>query len=57
MESKEWQTTKLRKPLMEKVQKAVESLEEMHVKKYNSVTEFVQDACILLLRKEGINGE
>lgn len=54
MESKEWVTTKLRKPLYDKVVNAVETLTEMDVKKYDAITDFVQQACILLLEKEGI---
>ena len=56
MESKAWVTTKIQRPIYNKIVSAVESLEVMDVKKYNSVPEFIQEACIELLEKESKNG-
>jgi hypothetical protein len=50
----DWRTTKMRTTLWHEVEAAVEHVKVRNTRKYDSVADFVQKACVMLLDKEGI---
>jgi hypothetical protein len=53
----DWKTTKMRSTLWHEVEVAVEHVKVRNTRKYDSVADFVQKACVMLLDKEGIKAE
>lgn len=54
MES-DWKQVRIRPELHAQIEKVKVSKKEKGIRKYKSVPQFVERACILLLDKEGIN--
>ena len=50
---KEWRTLKLRTNLLEEIGSATGKIKVYGVPKYDSVPDFIQEACIALLAQEG----
>lgn len=51
--SVEWRTTKLRGTLLDTIDSAVSELKVYGTRKYDSVPDFIQQACVRLLKDEG----
>jgi len=47
-----WHTIKIRKKLVEKIQRIIKNEQKHGIPKYDSITDFVQTACLKLLELE-----
>jgi Arc/MetJ-type ribon-helix-helix transcriptional regulator len=50
----DWKSPRIQGILFEQIQEAVDSIKVRNMRKYDSVSDFVQKACIMLLDKEKV---